>query len=57
MEQEPKNLKSRDRTVSGLVLLARSTERSKKENVEMQKRVDDLKSRMFRIEQALNIKN
>ena len=57
MEQEPKNLKSRDRTVSGLVLLARSTEMSKKENVEMPKRVDDLKSRMFRIEQALNIKN
>lgn len=52
-----RNSKNLNRRTNGMVLLAHSTERSKQENIEVSKAVDELYRRMFRIERALNIKH
>ena len=57
MSELTKQSKNRDRKSNWKILFARSTEKSRRENLETKERVNDLKHRMFKIEQALNIKN
>lgn len=51
---QAKTTKSR---INGMVILANSIKRAKKENLEAKKQVKDLNKRILRVEQALSLKN